>query len=116
MALGSHLGVWAFPICVLGQTLAGLLAFASARTAADSDRVQHVLDSLGTQAESKFNEFRQLGTGEERTVLLALILALIGLRLAPFFPFSAGNYLLGGGHSRPNTTFFNCHDSGLRFE
>ena len=32
------------------------------------------------------------GGGEEGRVLMALI----GLRLTPFFPFSTGNYLLGG--------------------
>ena len=33
------------------------------------------------------------------------LLALIGLRLAPFFPFSAGNYLLGGTTSVPLRSF-----------
>jgi uncharacterized membrane protein YdjX (TVP38/TMEM64 family) len=46
------------------------------------------------------------------------LLALIGLRLAPTFPFSAGNYLLGGGTSvtfRPFViaTIFGCLLSNL---
>lgn len=62
--------------------------------AADSQQVHVVLESLGDEAKDKYNEFRALGkTQDEEKVLLALI----GLRLAPFFPFSAGNYLLGGG-------------------
>ena len=95
ISMGATLGIWAYPICVVGQTMAGILAFGSSRTAADSQQVQQVLDGLGSEdARGKFQEFRQLGTSEgEGKVLLALI----GLRLAPFFPFSAGNYLLGGG-------------------
>lgn len=112
IALGSTMGLWAFPICVAGQSLAGVLAFQSARFAADKnvESVNKVLASLTPQASQKFEEFRQLGSysdktnsgnggdddedgaKNERTVMLALI----GLRLAPFFPFSAGNYLLGG--------------------
>jgi len=93
IALGSKLGLWAFPICVTGQCLAGVLAFQAARAAADSDSVRKVLDSLGEDGKRQFEEFRKLGTDEgEGKVLLTLI----GLRLAPFFPFSAGNYLLGG--------------------
>ena len=34
-----------------------------------------------------------------------ILLALVGLRLAPFFPFSAGNYLLGGTTSVPLRLF-----------
>lgn len=94
MTLGGTLGVWAFPICVAGQTLAGFLAFSTARTAADSQETQKVLSSLGDEAQTKFDEFRRLGTTENE---FQVLLALIGLRLAPFFPFSAGNYLLGGG-------------------
>jgi uncharacterized membrane protein YdjX (TVP38/TMEM64 family) len=93
MTLGATLGIWAFPICVVGQTLAGIFAFQLARAVADADGVQKVLDTLGDEAKEKFQEFRQLGTTEKEG---AVFLALIGLRLAPFFPFSAGNYLLGG--------------------
>jgi uncharacterized membrane protein YdjX (TVP38/TMEM64 family) len=100
IALGSKLGLWAFPLCVTGQCLAGVLAFKASRAAADSDAVQKVLDSLGEDGKRQFEEFRKLGKtthgqdceqGEGK-----VLLALIGLRLAPFFPFSAGNYLLGG--------------------
>ena len=93
ITLGATLGLWAFPICVLGQSLAGVLAFQSARAIADAEGVQKVLDGLGEEAREKFDQFKKMGTKEkEETVFLALI----GLRLAPFFPFSAGNYLLGG--------------------
>ena len=94
ITLGATFGLWAFPICVLGQCLAGVLAFQSARSAADAQGVQKALDDLGSdEAREKFLQFRKMGTAEgEGTVFLALV----GLRLAPFFPFSAGNYLLGG--------------------
>lgn len=98
VALGSQLGIWAFPICVVGQTLAGTIAFTTARRVTDdissttNERANEILNSLGDDARGKFETFRRLGTdAKEGTVLLALI----GLRLAPFFPFSAGNYLLG---------------------
>jgi uncharacterized membrane protein YdjX (TVP38/TMEM64 family) len=38
---------------------------------------------------------------DDRTILLTLA----GLRLAPFFPFSAGNYLLGGTTAVPLSLF-----------
>lgn len=90
------MGVWAFPICVTGQALAGILAFSFARRAADSQHLAEVLNSLGDEARTEFQNFRKLGSTESEEKVL---LALIGLRLAPFFPFSAGNYLLGGGTS-----------------
>lgn len=101
ITLGAKLGPWAFPICVIGQTLAGVLAFRSARVVADADRVQDVLDNLGDGAYDKFQEFRRFtagdgGRSEDEEIEGKVLLALIGLRLAPFFPFSAGNYLLGG--------------------
>jgi|UniRef100_A0A7S2UL91 uncharacterized membrane protein YdjX (TVP38/TMEM64 family) len=116
ISMGATLGIWAFPICVTGQSMAGILAFLASRKAADSQQVQQVLDGLGSQqARDKFQEIRQLGTQDtEEKVLLALI----GLRLAPFFPFSAGNYLLGGGTGvglRPFiiATIFGCLLSNL---
>ena len=116
ISLGATLGIWAYPICVFGQTLAGVSAFSSSRTAADSQQVQRVLDGLGSkEAREKFKELRQIGTIESEGKVL---LALIGLRLAPFFPFSAGNYLLGGGTGvglRPFVvaTLFGCVLSNL---
>ena len=117
ISLGARYGPWAFPVCVVGQTLAGILAFQSSRKVADTEQVQKVLESLGDEGKVRFQKFKtenllgknrgdngnRDGTGseepretldddEERTVFLALV----GLRLAPFFPFSAGNYLLGG--------------------
>ena len=136
MTLGSQMGVYAFPICVLGQTLAGILAFRSARLASDSKQVQTLLESLKDETREQFESFRKLGSTnidtdafdindqnrsrqyqllrEEAKVLLALI----GLRLAPFFPFSAGNYLLGGATGvglRPFiiATVFGCFLSNL---
>jgi len=130
IALGSSssMGVWAYPICVIGQTCAGIISFLFSRyvTNQNLQSIQQCLNSLSPEAQEKFNEFRQLGgtrnngssvvdttatnmTTNEGKVLLALI----GLRLAPFFPFSAGNYLLGGATSvglRPFVvaTVFGC--------
>lgn len=117
VALGAKLGfAAAFPITVLGQTTAGVLAFTAARRAADSELVREAAEGLSPEATEKFEEFRRIGGVEsavdegdgeesrgdqERKVLLALI----GLRLAPFFPFSAGNYLLGGATSVPFRLF-----------
>ena len=102
ISLGAKYGAWAFPVCVVGQTLAGVLAFSSSRKVSDTKEVQKVLDNLGEEGQVRFQKFKTeslLGKGngdsetsDERTVFLALV----GLRLAPFFPFSAGNYLLGG--------------------
>lgn len=98
ISLGATLGIWALPICIFGQTFAGILAFLSARSvtnaAETNNKVQEILNNLGDDAKEKFYEFRQLGSTEDEKIVL---LALIGLRLSPFFPFSAGNYLLGGG-------------------
>lgn len=109
-------------MCVVGQTLAGIIAFQSSRKLSDTDQIKQVLDSLNEDGNQQFQKFRNeiLGGGgggdgddgddgrresdtfgvddkntkvvDERTVFFALV----GLRLAPFFPFSAGNYLLGG--------------------
>ncbi len=96
ISLGAKYGAFAFPICVVGQTLAGVFAFQSSRTVSDAKHVQTVLESLGEKGQVSFQKFQTeslLGKDdEEKTVFLALV----GLRLAPFFPFSAGNYLLGG--------------------
>jgi uncharacterized membrane protein YdjX (TVP38/TMEM64 family) len=102
-------------MCVIGQTMAGVLAFRAARLALDSEKVLELLDNLGGEAQTKFQEFRKLGTAEEESQVL---LALIVLRLAPFFPFSAGNYLMGAGTSvglRPFliATIFGCLLSNL---
>ncbi len=104
ISLGAKYGAWAFPVCVVGQTMAGVLAFLSSRKVSDAKEVQKVLESLGEGGQVRFQKFKTeslLGNGDnnedndaekERTVFFALV----GLRLAPFFPFSAGNYLLGG--------------------
>jgi uncharacterized membrane protein YdjX (TVP38/TMEM64 family) len=81
-------------MCVIGQTMAGVLAFRAARLASDSEKVLELLENLDGEAQAKFQELKKLGTTEQESQVL---LALIGLRLAPFFPFSAGNYLLGAG-------------------
>ena len=94
ITLGATYGVWAYPICVIGQTMAGVLAFRAARLASDSEKVLELLENLNGEAQTKFQELKKLGTTEQES---RVFLALIGLRLAPFFPFSAGNYLLGAG-------------------
>jgi uncharacterized membrane protein YdjX (TVP38/TMEM64 family) len=100
ISLGARYGAGAFPLCVVGQTLAGCLAFQSSRKVSDAEQVQKVLESLGDDGRVQFQKFKtesllggsESGGSDERTVFLAMV----GLRLAPFFPFSAGNYLLGG--------------------
>jgi uncharacterized membrane protein YdjX (TVP38/TMEM64 family) len=94
ITLGATYGVYAYPMCVIGQTIAGVLAFRAARLASDSEKVLGLLDNLNGEAQTKFQEFKKLGTTEQE---LQVFLALVGLRLAPFFPFSIGNYLLGAG-------------------
>lgn len=64
---------------------------------------------VGFDADTNGNTNATTDIESERKILLALI----GLRLAPFFPFSAGNYLLGGATSvgaRPFViaTVFGC--------
>lgn len=113
IALGAKLGFSvAFPITTAGQTTAGILAFTTARRAASSDLVQNASNRLNPEAMAEFENFQKLTSREEqddRTILLGLI----GLRLAPFFPFSAGNYLLGGATAVPLSlyiiaTLFGC--------
>ena len=61
-------------------------------------------NKLSPEALQKLQEFRSLTSTEEQGNI-KILLALIGLRLAPFFPFSAGNYLLGGTTSVPLSLF-----------
>lgn len=101
MSLGAKYGACAFPVCVVGQTLAAVLAFQSSRKVSDSKEVQKVLESLGEEGQNGLHKFKTeslLGGGDsdesetsfekERNVFFALV----GLRQLPFFPF---NYLLG---------------------
>lgn len=106
IALGAKLGFGlAFPIAALGQTTAGILAFCTARKAAKTDFAKKAASAnLSPEALAKLQEFRSLTAAEEQGDERVL-LALIGLRLAPFFPFSAGNYLLGGTTSVPFPLF-----------
>ena len=118
IALGAKLGFSiAFPITALGQCTAGILAFTSARQLSNnmtnntSDKVSgkkkttiYSTDKLSPEALQKLQEFRSLTSTEEQGNI-KILLALIGLRLAPFFPFSAGNYLLGGTTSVPLSLF-----------
>jgi len=115
ISLGSQMGIYALPICVIGQTSAGMLAFRAARIASDSKELQRVLDSLDDKARQEFESFRKLGstdvtddkdTESQFQKESKVLLALIGLRLAPFFPFSAGNYLLGGATGVSIRPFF----------
>jgi uncharacterized membrane protein YdjX (TVP38/TMEM64 family) len=120
IALGAKLGFYlAFPITLAGQTTAGILAFSAARYAASSDFVTDALIKLDKDEETmaKFEEFQRM-TGTEENDNRTILLALVGLRLAPFFPFSAGNYLLGGATAVPLplfaiATLFGCTLSNL---
>ena len=104
VALGAKLGfALAFPIAVIGQTTAGVLAFNAARGVAKSSITQEETakvfagarpGALSPEATRRLEEFRRLTSAEEQGDAKVLA-ALVGLRLAPFFPFSAGNYLLG---------------------
>ena len=110
IALGAKLGfAAAFPITALGQTTAGVLAFASARRASESlafgdEDGAAAANDLAEDVLLKLQELRAMTTAEEQGEQ-KILLALIGLRLAPFFPFSAGNYLLGGTTSVPLRLF-----------
>ena len=97
VALAAKMGWSALPILIAGQSTAGILAFTISRKAGDGEKVKEAMDKLSPEMREKFTEFRSLG-GDDKTGVKTL-LALIALRLTPFFPFSAGNYLLGGGTS-----------------
>ena len=106
IAMGAKLGFSvAFPVALFGQSTAGVLAFTGARKAANSAAAQSVASSkLSEEALDKLDELRKL-TDAEKQGDGRILLALIGLRLAPFFPFSAGNYLLGSTTSVPLRLF-----------
>lgn len=112
IALGAKFGFSiAFPITSLGQCTAGILAFTSARQLSNtminiSEEEETIMytNKLSPEALQKLQEFRSLTSTEEQGNI-KILLALIGLRLAPFFPFSAGNYLLGGTTSVPLSLF-----------
>lgn len=106
VALGAKLGFGlAFPITSLGQTTAGVLAFGAARNLSNSPFARGaVADALPPETVQRLDEFRRLTTAEEQGDA-KILLALIGLRLSPFFPFSAGNYLLGSTTSVPLRLF-----------
>ena len=105
IALGAKLGfTLAFPITAIGQTTAGILAFTTARRAADTKFAKEAALQLNPETLTKLEELRKLTTVEEQGDR-KILLALIGLRLAPFFPFSAGNYLLGGTTDVPLRLF-----------
>lgn len=118
IALGAKLGFsLAFPITTAGQTSAGVLAFLAARRAAGSDLVQTASNQLNPQAMAEFEKFQRLTSREEQDDQ-TILLGLIGLRLLPIFPFSAGNYLLGGTTAVPLSLFviatlFGCVLSNL---
>ena len=121
IALGAKLGMaWAFPITAAGQTTAGILAFSSARKASQSQSVQEAITKVSTGDPVTYEKFQKLQqlTSEETTSRQTILAALLGLRVAPFFPFSAGNYLLGGTTSVPLSLFtvatiFGCVASNL---
>jgi uncharacterized membrane protein YdjX (TVP38/TMEM64 family) len=106
IALGAKLGFSvAFPISAMGQTTAGILAFSAARKASNSEFAKEQTLNLSDDAQRQLQEFRNLTNTEEQGDA-TILLALIGLRIAPFFPFSAGNYLLGGTTTVPLRLFF----------
>lgn len=101
IALGAKFGFSvAFPITALGQTTAGFLAFSAARQASNSDFAKQQTMQLSEEAQLQLQEFRKM-TNAKQQGDAKILMALVGLRLAPFFPFSAGNYLLGGTTSVP---------------
>ena len=107
VALGAKLGWLAFPITSFGQLTAGILSFSSARqlsksVLADEEAIASI--KLSPEAIQKLQDFRKLTTQDEQSDV-KILLALIGLRLAPFFPFSAGNYLLGATTDVPLRLF-----------
>mmetsp|Transcript_6660 Transcript_6660/g.11630 ORF Transcript_6660/g.11630 Transcript_6660/m.11630 type:complete len:229 (+) Transcript_6660:85-771(+) len=106
VALGAKLGFeLAFPITAVGQATAGVLAFSAARRLSNSQITkQAVSTKLSPEAVQRLQEFRHMTDTEEQGDA-KILLALVGLRLAPFFPFSAGNYLLGGTTSVPLRLF-----------
>lgn len=111
IALGAKLGWVAFPITVIGQTTAGVLAFTAARQAVSNSVISEEdamsKTKLSPEAMQKLQEFRKMTVAtEEGQSDTKMLLTLIGLRLAPFFPFSAGNYLLGGATLVPLRLFF----------
>lgn len=115
VALGAKLGFsLAFPITAAGQTTAGILAFTFARRAADTDMIRDAAAArLEPEALEEFEEFRIMTAGGTKEDDRNVLLTLIGLRLAPFFPFSAGNYLLGSATAVPlslftGATLFGC--------
>jgi uncharacterized membrane protein YdjX (TVP38/TMEM64 family) len=108
VALGAKLGWLAFPITSFGQLTAGILSFTSARQLSKSvlaDEEAITSSKLSPEAIQKLEDFRKLTTQEEQGDM-KILYALIGLRLAPFFPFSAGNYLLGASTDVPLRLFF----------
>lgn len=106
IALGAKLGFpLAFPITSAGQTTAGVLAFTLARRAVDKEKIRDYAAKLEPEALAKFEEFQRLSAGGTKQDDRNVLLALIGLRLAPFFPFSAGNYLLGSATAVPLSLF-----------
>ncbi|OEU21490.1 hypothetical protein FRACYDRAFT_235116 [Fragilariopsis cylindrus CCMP1102] len=142
ISLATVYGIYAYPICVLGQTCAGIIAFQSSRLFSNTEKVQNVIENLNEDSNELFQNFQNkilkkqkpkpknknddkserskgvigevIGTmtkrrsnGNDTTYddnddndtdvdEWTVFLALVGLRFAPFFPFSAGNYLLGG--------------------
>ena len=88
IALGAQLGFSiAYPITALGQCTAGILAFTSARRLSNNMIVNNTsdmyTDKLSPEALQKLQEFRLLTSTEEQGNI-KILLALIGLRLAPF--------------------------------
>lgn len=105
IALGAKLGFGlAFPIAAAGQTTAGVLAFSAARKATDTELVKRQSSKLSPEALRRLQDLRRLTSAQEQGDR-KILLALIGLRFAPFFPFSAGNYLLGGTTAIPLRLF-----------
>ena len=141
ISLATVYGIYAYPICVLGQTFAGIIAFQSSRLFSNTEKVQNVIENLNEDSNELFQNFQNeilkkqkqqqqqqknknddksegskgvigevIGTMTKRRSNdttddddndtdvdeWTVFLALVGLRFAPFFPFSAGNYLLGG--------------------
>ena len=73
-----------------------MLAFRSARLVRHAGGVERAVKGLNEEALELFRSVQTLGATDGGGGDGRVLMVLIGLRLALFFSFSTGNYLLGG--------------------